>query len=263
VVRGQQLVALLDSGATDNYVDTWWATELSLPTTSVPGKSVKLANGMVQDASQHISALPFRIGSFKDSQPFTVTNLAVDDMVLGKPWLTVHNPCIDWQSNLVVLTSHGVQHILPSLVVDLEDIGLISAMAAVKSIQRGATAFLAVLTEVQSGPDTPDLDPFDSAVANMPLPACHGNSAAQVRHVLLKHKGVFSKVTGLPPLRGVEHDILLQPGAKPPFGPIYQLSPFELEECKRQLAELIEKDFIQPSKSPYGAPFCFVRKKKW
>ena len=260
-VRSQRLVALIDSGATDNYVDAKWAAQLSLPTTSVPGKSVKLANGMLQDASQRVSALPFRIGSFKDSQPFTVTNLAVDDLVLGKPWLTFHNPCIDWQNNVVVVASHGVQHTLSPLVVDPEDVGLISAMQAVKSIQRGATAFLAVLTEVQPGPDPPAPTPLDSAVADMPLPACHGSSAAQVRQVLLKHRGVFSKVTGLPPLRGVEHEILLQPGAKPPFGPIYQLSPFELEECKRQLAELIEKDFIQPSKSPYGAPILFVRKK--
>jgi hypothetical protein len=238
-VRGQKLVALIDSGATDNYVDAKWAAELSLPTISVPGKSVKLANGMLQDASQQVPALSFRIGCFKDSQPFTVTDLAVDDLVLGKPWLTFHNPCIDWHSNVVVVMRNGVEYTLPPLVVDPEDVGLISAMQAVKSIEHGATAFLAVLTEVQASPDPPAPDPFDSAVADMPLPACKGSAAAQVRQVLLKHRGVFSKVTGLPPLRGVEHEILLQPGAKPPFGPIYQLSPFELEECKQQLAELI------------------------
>ena len=162
---------------------------------------------------------------------------------------------------LVVVMRNGVEYTLPPLVVDPEDVGLISAMQAVKSIEHGATAFLAVLTEVQASPDPPAPDPFDSAVADMPLPACKGSAAAQVRQVLLKHRGVFSKVTGLPPLRGVEHEILLQPGAKPPFGPIYQLSPFELEECKQQLAELIEKDFIQPSKSPYGAPILLCARR--
>lgn len=39
-VRGQRLVALIDSGATDNYVDAKWAAQLSLPTTSVDRKSV-------------------------------------------------------------------------------------------------------------------------------------------------------------------------------------------------------------------------------
>jgi transposase InsO family protein len=39
------------------------------------------------------------------------------------------------------------------------------------------------------------------------------------------------------------------------------MSPLELEEVKRQLTELIDMGFIQPSKSPYGAPILFVPKK--
>jgi hypothetical protein len=259
--RGQHLVALVDSGATDNYVDPHWVSELSLPTVEVPGKQVKLASGALQDASTMVPQLPFRIGAFKDSQPFTVTHLAVDDIVLGKPWLTFHNPDIDWQSNLITVSRHGFKYTLPPILTEPEDVGVISAMQALKAVKHGATAFIAVLMEVQPGPDPPAPDPFDSAVAELQLPALSGNSATHVRQVLLRHRGVFRKVTGLPPIRGVEHEILLQPGAKPPFGPIYQLSPFELEECKRQLTELIEKEFIQPSKSPYGAPILFVRKK--
>ena len=39
------------------------------------------------------------------------------------------------------------------------------------------------------------------------------------------------------------------------------MSPKELDELKKQLAELSEHGFIQPSKSPYGAPVLFVKKK--
>jgi hypothetical protein len=39
------------------------------------------------------------------------------------------------------------------------------------------------------------------------------------------------------------------------------MSPLELAEAEKQLSELLEKGFIQPSKSPYGAPILFVRKK--
>ena len=35
----------------------------------------------------------------------------------------------------------------------------------------------------------------------------------------------------------------------------------ELKELKIQLQELLNKDFIRPSHSPYGAPVLFVRKK--
>nr|GEV57918.1 putative reverse transcriptase domain-containing protein [Tanacetum cinerariifolium] len=39
------------------------------------------------------------------------------------------------------------------------------------------------------------------------------------------------------------------------------LAPFELEELSRQLKELQDKGFIQPSSSPWGAPVLFVKKK--
>ena len=41
----------------------------------------------------------------------------------------------------------------------------------------------------------------------------------------------------------------------------YRMAPAELAELKKQLTELLEKDFIRPSMSPWGAPVLFVRKK--
>ena len=35
----------------------------------------------------------------------------------------------------------------------------------------------------------------------------------------------------------------------------------ELEELKKQLKELLDKNFIRPSSSPWGAPVIFVEKK--
>jgi len=39
------------------------------------------------------------------------------------------------------------------------------------------------------------------------------------------------------------------------------MAPAELEELKKQLEELIEKEFVRPSISPWGAPVLFVKKK--
>ncbi|KAM2188265.1 hypothetical protein ACFX1R_031830 [Malus domestica] len=41
----------------------------------------------------------------------------------------------------------------------------------------------------------------------------------------------------------------------------YRMAPAELRELKIQLQELLDKGFIQPSSSPWGAPVLFVRKK--
>ena len=39
------------------------------------------------------------------------------------------------------------------------------------------------------------------------------------------------------------------------------MAPVELKELKLQLQELLEKRFIRPSVSPWGAPVLFVKKK--
>ena len=66
---------------------------------------------------------------------------------------------------------------------------------------------------------------------------------------------------GLPPQREVDHRIELIPGSSPPSRPTFRLSATELEELKKQLEELTKAGFIRPSKSPFGAPILFVKKK--
>ena len=41
----------------------------------------------------------------------------------------------------------------------------------------------------------------------------------------------------------------------------YRMTPTELKELKSQLQELLDKGFIRPSVSPWGAPILFVKKK--
>src|SRR5262249_3416554 len=90
-----------------------------------------------------------------------------------------------------------------------------------------------------------------------------GASDARADQIVAEYSDVFpdSMPTGLPPQRSVDHRIELVPGCEPPFRPIYRLAPPELEEMKRQLDELLASGFIQPSRSPFGAPVIFVRKK--
>nr|GFC14117.1 retrotransposable element Tf2 [Tanacetum cinerariifolium] len=66
---------------------------------------------------------------------------------------------------------------------------------------------------------------------------------------------------GLPPPRQVEFRIKLIPGVVPVVGTPYCLAPTELKELSDQLKELLEKGFIHPSLSPWGASVLFVKKK--
>ena len=47
----------------------------------------------------------------------------------------------------------------------------------------------------------------------------------------------------------------------PSSRPFYTLSRPELDELQKQISILLERGFIEPSKSPYGAPVGFVKKK--
>jgi Reverse transcriptase (RNA-dependent DNA polymerase)/RNase H-like domain found in reverse transcriptase/Integrase zinc binding domain/Chromo (CHRromatin Organisation MOdifier) domain/Aspartyl protease len=65
----------------------------------------------------------------------------------------------------------------------------------------------------------------------------------------------------LPPHRpNVDHEIPLIPGAKPVFGPIYNLSETELKVLKDYIDRMLAKGWIRPSKSPFGSPILFVKK---
>ncbi|XP_022015114.1 uncharacterized protein LOC110914635 [Helianthus annuus] len=62
----------------------------------------------------------------------------------------------------------------------------------------------------------------------------------------------------LPKLEDVE---VVNPGAKPVAKAPYRLAPTEMRELLTQLQDLLDKGFIRPSVSPWGAPVLFVKKK--
>eukprot|EP00253_Pinus_taeda_P033032 PITA_33032 len=69
------------------------------------------------------------------------------------------------------------------------------------------------------------------------------------------------EIPGLPPKRDIDFTIELIPGAAPVSRTPYRMSVPELTELKMQLQELLDKNYIRPSVSPWGAPVLFVRKK--
>ncbi|GKB81101.1 putative reverse transcriptase domain-containing protein, partial [Tanacetum coccineum] len=80
--------------------------------------------------------------------------------------------------------------------------------------------------------------------------------------IVSEFQDVFpEELPGIPPIRDVEFNIELIPGAEPISKAPYRMAPIELKELKDQLQELLERGFIRPSVSPWGAPVLFVKKK--
>jgi hypothetical protein len=87
--------------------------------------------------------------------------------------------------------------------------------------------------------------------------------APAVANVLQEYSDVFpSEIpAGLPPIRGIEHQIDLIPGASLPNRVLYRTNPEETKEIQRQVQELFDKGYVRESLSPCAVLVILVPKK--
>ena len=69
------------------------------------------------------------------------------------------------------------------------------------------------------------------------------------------------ELPGLPPHRDIDFGIELHPGISPISMTPHRMTPIELQELIVQLQELLDKGFIRPSTSPWGASVLVAKKK--
>ena len=69
------------------------------------------------------------------------------------------------------------------------------------------------------------------------------------------------ELPGLPPQRVVDFGIELHPGTSPISMTPHRMAPVELQELRVQLQELLDKGFIRPSTSPWGASVLVAKKR--
>ena len=71
----------------------------------------------------------------------------------------------------------------------------------------------------------------------------------------------LEELPGIPLEREVDISIKIVQETTPMSRAPYRMAPTELKELKSQLQELLDKGFIRPSVSPWGAPVLFMKKK--
>nr|AAX96600.1 retrotransposon protein, putative, Ty3-gypsy sub-class [Oryza sativa Japonica Group] len=80
--------------------------------------------------------------------------------------------------------------------------------------------------------------------------------------IVREYPDVFpDNLPGMPPKRDIEFRIDLVPGTTPIHKRPYIMAANELAVVKRQVDDLLQKGYIRPSSSPWGAPVIFVEKK--
>jgi hypothetical protein len=88
-------------------------------------------------------------------------------------------------------------------------------------------------------------------------------AAPIVADILQEYAGIFPSEVPvvLPPLRGIEHQIDLIPGASLLNRAPYRTNPEETKEIQRQVQELLDKGYVRESLSPCVVPVILVPKK--
>lgn len=90
-------------------------------------------------------------------------------------------------------------------------------------------------------------------------------SAKKIMDFIMRHPDVATESEEPSQPRKVDgehvfHTITENPGSRPPFKQPYRMAPSEVKELKKMLDEMLQKGFLRPSSSAYGAPVMFVPK---
>ncbi len=102
--------ALIDSGAEGNFLDSDLADRLRLPVIALSQPiAVHALNGLSLSSITH-STGPLRLvtsGNHIETIQFLLTDTPVTPVVLGHPWLVLHNPHFNWSQSSILSWSEG------------------------------------------------------------------------------------------------------------------------------------------------------------
>ncbi|GBG75832.1 hypothetical protein CBR_g21076 [Chara braunii] len=245
--------ALIDCGASRNYISQDFMVRVGLgphvrrkpqPTqvTLADGHTHKSIDRCIDDVPVYFAP------HASEAVSFDILDTKFD-MILGMLWLRSEDHPVNFYHRTVhirdrngVLVSCTVPLPHPSISSHVVSAASMRASIIRDDIEEMGVCFLRALP------------PYDASSTD-------SSSDPHITELLDAYGDVFEGPHGVVPDRPIRHEIILEDGAVPPRGCIYRMSEEELSVLRAQLDDLLEKGWIQPSSSPYGAPVLFVRKK--
>ncbi|KAJ9556412.1 hypothetical protein OSB04_011026 [Centaurea solstitialis] len=236
LVNSMPALVLFDTGASKSFVSLSFCKDFmkvkskleSLLEVEISDKEFCLCNYVYKNNVIEVEGVKFSI----DLIPIPMREIQV---VAGMDWLRRNGANVDLVRNPsggeLTILGYGSKR-LPK----------VCSMAKARSyVKHGGTSYIVYLISDQG-------ESKKKTVKDVP--------------VVCEFPDVFPEdLPGIPPERQVEFRIDLVLGAAPVAKTSYRLAPPEMQELSNQLEELLEKGFIRPSSSPWGAPILFVKKK--
>jgi hypothetical protein len=292
-------VIMVDTGSNHDIISQAMVDRHKLCTKqAIDPMRVRLADGTRKSMLTQCE-MEYNIGTFTETRTFYVLDIEGFDIILGMQWCMDLNPHLHFHLRQVKLNYVGKHHVLVTrdkvdvlhdefrqsvnLVSNEELWSAESGVFAVHTMKSNEVAlapemdgvdhltlardFVAVISPCQqSTPPTDEkvsiasfieaLKPVVTDKVELSQDSCNSLKAS-----LTKSAEIFSEPSSLPPKRDVEHHIVEHANTTPPCFNSYRMSPDELKELKTQLDFLLERGYIRPSNSPYGAPVLFAPKK--
>ncbi|KAD2805410.1 hypothetical protein E3N88_38787 [Mikania micrantha] len=231
---------LFDTGADQSFISSDFARQLSLTEDTLDSPYIiEVANGKQVTVSTILRNCPLTLVDHTFTIDLLPMELGSFDIIVGMDWLSLNRVEVICSEKLlrIPVTDDRVLEVRGDQA--KRNVKIISCIKARKCLQKKCIAFLAHVVEKDKDKKT---------IQDVPI--------------VKEYPEVFpDDLPGLPPVRPVEFRIDLIPGATPVAKSPYRLAPSEMQELSNQLQELLDKGFIRPSYSPWGAPVLFVKKK--
>ncbi len=253
-----QTEALLDPGSEINAMSQVFAQQLGLKICKTNLGAQKIDGTTLE--TYEIVVSTFSILDKNGRERFFEENFLLADVkpniVFEMPFLTISNTDVDFQAWELQWRSYTTGNVLPTTR-QVELIGKKEFAAVALDPEHEVFIVHVAALSLDSGDEVhpsrraqiADLK-ADEASSKVP------NEYADFADVFSPKLTVeLSKHTGIN-----DHTIKLVDNWQPPYGPIYNVEPVELETLKAYIKINLANGFIRPSKSPTGTPILFDKK---
>jgi hypothetical protein len=222
-----ETIALLDSGATENFINISYTQKLNLPIQRLTQeRRLFNINGTPNKAGtlQYYTDIITRMGTKRMCLCYFLTDLGENQGILDYLWFASTQPRIDWAKGWI----------------DYQQLPIVLRT------------------------DDADKVVFTTRIKGRKAIIRQAKADERIPHPYRMFTNVFSNQESkkFPPKRPWDHKIKLKPGAPTTLiSKTIKLSTMEQEELKKFVDKHLERGTIQQSKSPYAASFFFIKKK--
>nr|GEV09234.1 putative reverse transcriptase domain-containing protein [Tanacetum cinerariifolium] len=238
LLNNRYAFVLFNLGSNRSFVDTRFSSMLDIDPVKVGASyEIELTDERVVSTNTVLKGCLNLVNHVFEIDLMPI-ELGMFDVIVGMDWLIKHDAVIVCGER-VVRIPYGNKMLIVKSDKGVSRLNVISCIKARKYVDRGCHLFLAHVTKDKLK---------EKQMEDVPV----------IRNFL---EVFLEELPGLPTSRQVEFQIDLVPRAAPVARAPYRLASSKMKELSIELQELLEKGFIRPSSSPWGASVLFVKKK--